>query len=300
MTRKVFFEGSEVPDLMYYTNNPIFVINSSGHIVVGTPLGDYTNENNEVWVAVSHNYGNSFTEIQVCSTPFVTATYYYEVCVLEDSSGVFWLVAGYGRNTVPKSGKFVVYKSTNQGNSWSYINEIVLAAGKKADYTRFHIDGTDLYIGSTSEGKLYKSSDGGASFSAISDFSGASEGFLGVGANDGVICVAVFLANGVDAEIRRSTDGGANYTVVKTMYVADGYSGEVGQASAKFRISGNVWVYITWSLLKDTIKRLYLISYDNGLTWSERYADITRSENSWAVTYNGGSISGEPQVWSLP
>lgn len=297
MSRKSFLAGDATHS--YYNGNMGFAMDASGNIAVPVEASDDTAETRGIKVAVSHNYGESFSEIEVVAYDVSSdSIFVYEPNILIDSNGTFWLLHGYRKTNTPTSYKLRLFKSTNQGDSWSYVNEISVdsSSGRRV---RFFIDGTDLYIGKLSaSGILYKSIDAGVTFNSITTFT--NETLLAVGVNSGVICVAVFLSNGTDAEIRRSTNGGSSYDVVKTMHESDDYTGELGFASARFRIMNDVWVFMSWTLQKtDDDSRPFLISYNNGVTWNE-VSGISRTEESYVYEYNNiGTTLNEPQVWTM-
>jgi hypothetical protein len=270
MTRVSIFPGDL--DHMYYNNNPVSGITTTGHIVIPMPLGDYALDLAEVWVAVSHDYGESFNEVQVCSHDMsVNTIIFYEPGVQLDSSGTCWLVTFLRNMSDSSANRIHLYKSTTNGDSWSFVNEIVKT---NAQHTRFFIDGTDLYIACLHDGTLYKSTNAGVTFNLISTFAGGR--ILAVGADGGVICVCTDTGYDTDAEIQRSIDGGSSYTSVKTLSEAAGYVGWT--VFSRFRTSGNIWIYYAGALAT-TVEylRLYLISYDNGVTWEDKISSISRA-----------------------
>ena len=274
--RKKLFYCPDMNDHEYYIygGGTNFSMNAMGDIVIPCSTEDHVNDTRGTRVAVSHDYGNTFNEVQVFTFNYTTyKADFWVPFVVEDANGIIWLVVGYRRTLATAVYKFLIYKSTDKGDSWSYVNEIITNS-ESAAYPMFYIDGTDLYIGAKTEKKIYKSTDNGVTFNLISTFPDTY--FYGFGVNNGVICA---LTCTTDYTIKRSVDGGGSYSTVKTMAPGGGGVGYAELDSrGRFRHRGDVWVFTSYEFNKDDLL-LFLISYDNGVTWEDIPSTVTYYED---------------------
>jgi hypothetical protein len=246
---------------------------------------------------VSHSFGASPSVITICSLADGSKLFYTSIIV--DSNGVLWACTQYQKTTTRKA---MLYKSTNLGDSWTYVNEQAFAASNEKPL--FAIDGVDLYIGESgyfgvSPGKLYKSTNGGVTFNLITTFTGKL--LYGLEVASGTICVYTYNNSGspIIGHIERSINAGTSWTSVKTVSDAGGYDNFI--AMQRIRTRGGIWIMTGYELALND-KLLYLQSIDDGITWTDVPSTVTYEEgtgNAYAEQYSEVVVSEPSPVFPI-
>ena len=203
-----------------------------------------------------------------------------------------------------------VYKTTNGGANWVLSNGTNgTAITVEGWFTNIRVaknDGNRLYATNGPSQKLYRSSDGGASWSLVK--SGPVDEPYGVAFQPEWLHVdpankdRVFI--GTPASIYRSTNGGPTMEDVtafqpsgSTLWKGKGYSGLVSMAFKFNPWNGNIGIA---NALDDG---KLLVSTDGLNTWKVHHANINHYEGGTEVSYTGSNGStvyaalGEQDQW---
>lgn len=255
-----------------------------------------------VMVAVSHDFGASWERILVHqpkgSNPLKAE-------IRKDSNGVLWILA---LENSPANAK-LLYKSTDDGDTWELINTITLAVLPNYYRPSLYVDSTTIYIVDSSDPEavpdLYKSTDGGENFSkqALSLFGLSFIDVVAFAARGDVMLIAVAETYSV-RKIYRSANNGESWTEVQDMSPPDYSNGQLRLLFGDFTHDGNHWVFAGFEQHETDTNRLgYFYSSDNGATFSFVKSPISFTDDADAmiIQYTGGSAEdrGEPQVWGM-
>ncbi len=147
-----------------------------------------------------------------------------------------------------------------------------IMSGRITDIAQHPINNQIIYIGAAGGG-VWKSGDGGASFSSMFDKHNQSIGCITVDPNnpDNVIWVGTgetWTRNSVSAGdgIYKSIDGGLNWT-----HMGLPKSDRISSIVVDPRDSNNVWVGVLGSLWGDSEERGIYNTKDSGKTWTKVY-----------------------------
>jgi len=117
----------------------------------------------------------------------------------------------------PTNGYFEIYTTSNGGASWSRVQQGNIPqplANEYAPMNMYIAAGNSLWFAATSlgTGRIYRTTDKGATWSIVVYPGVQSDWFPGIGFQD----ENVGLGNGTVGEIRKTTDGGVTWSMVST------------------------------------------------------------------------------------
>ena len=279
--------------------------NEDGTIVISLTgwIWDETDCRTQVKVAVSHDFGATWNYITVIDLDgqqniFNELDELEDVIlrkkllasgIVKDSEGTLWLFS-WGKDYVTETKEIFVYlyKSVNNGDSWSYVNKLSFAYGTTGLTHLLNnpvASGTDLYfvmhekdyVNDWYDSKIYKSTDGGVNFSSIVTHTNTVIDALFVA--DGVMCI--YTTEDVSFEgdyyIKRSTNDGSSFDTVYTF--SDSWYTQLTKPHKMISKDG-VWVLTGYEFCKVIgspvgIQYLfYALSLDDGLTWEDKLSTV--------------------------
>jgi len=185
----------------------------------------------------------------------------YIKCMTRSASALYAVTGMYG---------YAIYKSTDSGNSWSYINSTNLPS----DIRSIAVIGNMLFLGTGSG--LYRSDDNGLTWVL------KTNGFPGTAhwVNKLAVSDTTLFAAATSSKILRSTDYGETWTVQNTGITCNDIYALVATGTAIFTGGGSN-------------KKGVFRSTNNGNSWQQ----VTTGMAYW---FNGGWVQGSyPNVQSL-
>ena len=246
-------------------------------------------------VLVSSDFGVTCNQFNATDSVGVTED------IIADSNNVLWLFVVI-MVTLNTQYKVRVCKSIDYGASWLYVNEIMFTTGKCR--CKQYIDGTDIYVmeravsypSTLTYPKLYKSVDGGVTFTVLYTWPTAGNAY-GFAVESGVICVFLTDALGVPY-ISRSVDGITWVTAWQSARKSWPFDyGGYDDSNMKMDVSGSVWTVTNYqmhriiSIILNGVQYwnqgplAFLMSTDYGLTWTNVDSPTIYGENSTSIQY---------------
>ena len=271
--------------------------------------------NYSIAAAVSNDYGVTWSFIEIVNS--LTWAEMPEVKI--DSNGNFWITFYHQWGWTPDLCSHPLYKSTDDGATWSYVNQVMLTQ-EYDDETNpcLWIDGTTLYIVDDTDKYdypiLHKSTDGGVSFTPTTMQFNKVDGTTPRDYTE-VAAIAVsgstllaFVISGwyfhaYEQYIYRSTDGGSTWDIVQDVGMPDIGTDSWHLAWGDFSIDEGVWILCAQEMYRiSDVKLGYWISYDDGVTWEWKSSIVSYgiAEEAVSIKYTGTpELPDEPQVWPM-
>lgn len=182
-------------------------------------------------------------------------------------------------------------KTSNGGTTWT-AGSINVGDPTLTITNISGVSGTTAWVGallSTSSdglGAVYKTTDGGTTWTAQQAFSTSGESYLNfVHAFDSNNVVAGGDPEGGEYELYTSSNGGATWARVPNANLPNPLSGEYGYNAGYYAVGNNIFFY--------TNKGRIYKSTDKGLTWSIAFTGSTYS----LTDFGGANVNGD-MAWS--
>jgi len=239
-----------------------------------------SSDSGATWEQKTASGSRSWTDISMSENGVVIAASFYGQVSVSTDAGETWTLGASsdywesvtvsGDGTTIYAGTNYIYKSTNNGASWSQMS--VPFAGSSWISLDTNMDGT-FVTGSLNGGNIYYSDDSGASWAALTQAGASDWGDIAL-SNDGQR-IAVYPQNG---SILVSGDAGATWTDTT---VGFGYCNGLASSSdgskliASARTGGNVSLFT---------------SIDAGTTWIEHSFVETVCNGALASSSDGSRI----------
>ena len=308
----LLFDGSTVGT--WLLRNTVYVKQMSIYgdtIVVVYKLYRSSDTHFITMAAVSHDLGVTWNHVVVYDDldNELTRTY-----IDYDSNGVFYISAYFDYD--PFDYPFVLWKSTDDGDSWNFVNTIPTIAGISSNYSiSIDISGTRVYIVVTFRiSAVYKnyafySDDGGGTWTSnlftVPTLTYVQD--LQMAANGNVL-VCSCKSSTTTRFIIRSTDAGATWAIVGQIDPTVDWPNLVNRFLDYANVANDEEVFVythCGAYFLGTDYLAYLLSTDNGATWTVKQLPISRSAGVPTVVpvpstpVSVGISYDEPQIWEV-
>ena len=274
-------------------------------VIIYTAYDEITLLDYSIYASVSHDYGNTWNRVLVKDNEYGD-----DLSIDVDSAGNFYItnVRGYAPYK-----PFDMYKSVDSGDTWTVVGTVPVAPVGMSSYCYFislDINASDRIYVSTyinislvRRTYIYYSDDGGATWSSPSTvLEGAahtSDGQISINGD-----VIVFAGKSVGKwYIIRSIDNGASWTTIGQIVPVLTWPNFIYRYPSYFNIvnDGEVFIYTHCGAYYDGTDYLaYLLSTDNGATWTTKQLPISRTSGiPTEITVTVNQQYDEPQVWPM-
>ena len=272
-------------------------ISKHGIIVAITYMYDWDDGNYYIYTNRSTDWGDTWEGY----VRIVAQSSFQNIWCDED--GKFYITASVTEDTEKP---FCMWESTDDGETWDEVATVPTTPVDKCDYLSMAIDGTKIHVIGTSDSVTYlwDSSDSGATWNTTAIVVGGETylTYFDIAVNEDVIIVSYRGQTTKKHYILRSDDAGVTWTVIGQRYPADDWSTfiETHPLYGELRNYESTFVFSSCgSYVSGTNYLGYLLSEDDGLTWTVKELPISYISG---VVSSGATVStlpDEPQVWSM-